>query len=294
MKPPTTKKELQRLIGKINFVRRFISNLSGRIEPFMGLVKIKSDDEFHWGAEQQRAFDEIKEYLTKPPVLVPPPAKTGHSTFTSLMSDSIEDVTELRLWSLEKIKENKAKVARAYNKKVRPKEFHLVWEVVLPLGTKDAVYGKWSPNWHEPYRVDQVLKGNASMLEQLDGVKFQVVVNGQHLKKYFPRSSPPRGPSPALAAVGTAAAASFAVPGAVAPVGLHPSSSSSSSSDPARKRLAGGYLMRRRSPPPFLLHLLLSSSSLLREQVRSHGKRSSSPPVLAPRRRGTGGLLPRR
>ena len=46
MKPPTTKKELQKLIGKINFVRRFISNLFVRIEPFMGLVKIKSDDEF--------------------------------------------------------------------------------------------------------------------------------------------------------------------------------------------------------------------------------------------------------
>ena len=49
MKSPTTK-ELQKLIGKINFVRRFISNLSGRIELFMGLVKIKSEDEFHWGA----------------------------------------------------------------------------------------------------------------------------------------------------------------------------------------------------------------------------------------------------
>ena len=72
MKPPTTKKELQSLIGKINFVRRFISNLSGRIELFMGLVKIKPDEEFRWGAEQQRAFDEIKEYLMKPPVLVPP------------------------------------------------------------------------------------------------------------------------------------------------------------------------------------------------------------------------------
>ncbi|KAK1621182.1 hypothetical protein QYE76_026699 [Lolium multiflorum] len=52
MQPPTTKKELQRLISKINFVRRFISNLSGRIEPFMSLVKIKSDDEFHWGQQQ--------------------------------------------------------------------------------------------------------------------------------------------------------------------------------------------------------------------------------------------------
>jgi hypothetical protein len=105
------------------------------------------------------------------------------------MSDNVEDITELKLWSLEKIKENKAKVARAYNKKVKPKEFQvgdLVWEAVLPLGTKDAAYGKWSPNWHRPYRVDQALPGNAYMLEELDGVKFPVAINGQHLKKYFP------------------------------------------------------------------------------------------------------------
>jgi hypothetical protein len=47
MVPPTTKRELQQLIGKINCVRRFISNLSGRIEPFMDLVKIKAGEEFH-------------------------------------------------------------------------------------------------------------------------------------------------------------------------------------------------------------------------------------------------------
>ena len=105
------------------------------------------------------------------------------------MSDNVEDLTELRLWSLEKIKENKAKVARAYNKKVKPKDFQvgeLVWEAVLPLGTKDRKYGKWSPTWHGPYKVDQVLPGNAYMLEELDCVKFPVAVNGQHLKKYFP------------------------------------------------------------------------------------------------------------
>jgi hypothetical protein len=72
MVPPTVKRELQQLIGKINFGRRFISNLSGWIEPFMDLVKIKADEEFRWGAEQQRAFEEIKEYLARPPVLVPP------------------------------------------------------------------------------------------------------------------------------------------------------------------------------------------------------------------------------
>jgi hypothetical protein len=72
MVPPTMKRELQELIGKINFVRRFISNLPRWIEPFMDLVKIKANEEFSWGAEQQWVFEEIKEYLERPPVLVPP------------------------------------------------------------------------------------------------------------------------------------------------------------------------------------------------------------------------------
>jgi hypothetical protein len=38
----------------------------------MELVKIKANDEFRWGAEHQRAFEEIKEYLSNPPMLVPP------------------------------------------------------------------------------------------------------------------------------------------------------------------------------------------------------------------------------
>jgi hypothetical protein len=43
--------------------------------------------------------------------------------YATLMNDNVEDLTELRLCSLEKIKENKAKVAHAYNKKVKLKEF---------------------------------------------------------------------------------------------------------------------------------------------------------------------------
>jgi hypothetical protein len=65
--------------------------------------------------------------------------------YAALMNDNIEDLTELRFGARERIKENKAKVARAYNKKVKLKEFHvgdLVWEAVLPLETKDAAYGK--------------------------------------------------------------------------------------------------------------------------------------------------------
>jgi hypothetical protein len=38
-KPPSTKKELESLLGKINFLRRFISNLSGRNYNIKKLLK---------------------------------------------------------------------------------------------------------------------------------------------------------------------------------------------------------------------------------------------------------------
>jgi hypothetical protein len=48
--PPTNLKELQSL--KINFVRRFVSNLSQKVLPFSPLLKIKKDQKFVWGDEQ--------------------------------------------------------------------------------------------------------------------------------------------------------------------------------------------------------------------------------------------------
>jgi len=69
---PANKTELRSLIGKINFIRRFISSLSGKIRVFSPLLILKADQEFMWGKEQQLALDEIKYYLANPPVLVPP------------------------------------------------------------------------------------------------------------------------------------------------------------------------------------------------------------------------------
>jgi hypothetical protein len=80
--PPTTKRELQQLIGKINFVRRFISNLSGRIEPVMDLVKIKADEEFHWGGGQSNneSLKKSKNIWQDLPCWFLP-SRTGRSTF---------------------------------------------------------------------------------------------------------------------------------------------------------------------------------------------------------------------
>ncbi len=52
IQPLEDKKKLQELIGKINFVRSFISNLSGRLERFTPFLRLKADQEFTWGAEE--------------------------------------------------------------------------------------------------------------------------------------------------------------------------------------------------------------------------------------------------
>ena len=47
--PSTTKTELQSLLDKINFIRRFISNLPEKVMSFSPLLKLKNDEEFKWG-----------------------------------------------------------------------------------------------------------------------------------------------------------------------------------------------------------------------------------------------------
>ncbi|KAI5335836.1 hypothetical protein L3X38_025970 [Prunus dulcis] len=69
--PPRNKKELQSLLGKINFLRRFISNSAGKIQPFSSLLRLKQEQTFKWEEQHQRAFQEIKDYLSNPPVLSP-------------------------------------------------------------------------------------------------------------------------------------------------------------------------------------------------------------------------------
>ena len=39
---------------------------------FSPLLKLKNDQEFKYGDVQQKMFEEIKEYMKSPPMLVPP------------------------------------------------------------------------------------------------------------------------------------------------------------------------------------------------------------------------------
>ena len=48
---PTCKKDLQKFLGKVNFLKRFVSNLSGKIDVFTPILRLKDEAEFSWGAE---------------------------------------------------------------------------------------------------------------------------------------------------------------------------------------------------------------------------------------------------
>ena len=39
-------KDLQKFLGKVNYLRRFIANLSGKIIPFTPILKLKDESEF--------------------------------------------------------------------------------------------------------------------------------------------------------------------------------------------------------------------------------------------------------
>ncbi|XP_015078296.1 uncharacterized protein LOC107022103 [Solanum pennellii] len=70
MPEPRNIHELKSLQGKLAYLRRFISNLAGRCQPFSHLMKKGSP--FNWDQTCSDDFKSIKLYLAKPPVLAAP------------------------------------------------------------------------------------------------------------------------------------------------------------------------------------------------------------------------------
>jgi len=109
--------------------------------------------------------------------------------YHNLMMDRIDEVTDERFRALREIEKDKIRVAKAYNKRVKEKSFQvgdLVWKTILPIGSKDNRFGKWSPSWEGPYKVLEVVPGNSYLVQILQGEKLPRALNGKYLKKYYP------------------------------------------------------------------------------------------------------------
>jgi hypothetical protein len=58
--PPTCKVEVQKFLGKVNYLRRFISNLAGKIDAFTPILRLKNDAEFAWGQSSRKHLISLK------------------------------------------------------------------------------------------------------------------------------------------------------------------------------------------------------------------------------------------
>ena len=70
LKPPSNLKEVQVLTDRLTALNRFISKFADRCCPFYQLLKKWRG--FQWDEECEKAFQDLKEYLTQVPMLTAP------------------------------------------------------------------------------------------------------------------------------------------------------------------------------------------------------------------------------
>ena len=63
-RPNKTMKSCRSLLGMIHFYRRYIPNCAEVIVPLTELTRNRASNNVEWGAEQERAFEEVKKILS--------------------------------------------------------------------------------------------------------------------------------------------------------------------------------------------------------------------------------------
>jgi hypothetical protein len=87
---PRSKKEVQAFLGKINFLRRFVSNFTGLVKHITAMLK--KGNEVKWTTEPRESFVRIKRALTEAPVLVSPDYSKDFLIFSFAYYDTIAAV----------------------------------------------------------------------------------------------------------------------------------------------------------------------------------------------------------
>ncbi|XP_070017868.1 uncharacterized protein [Nicotiana sylvestris] len=78
------------------------------------------------------------------------------------------------------------RMARAYNKKVRPRNFEvgkLVLRCILPY--HQEAKGKFAPNWKGPYIIRKLLPKRALYLGDIEGNDSETAINADAVKRYY-------------------------------------------------------------------------------------------------------------
>ncbi|KAK8567173.1 hypothetical protein V6N13_005085 [Hibiscus sabdariffa] len=100
--------------------------------------------------------------------------------------DQLNLIEERRLKAICHGQMYQKRMMRAYNKKVRPREFK-AGDIILKRISPNIRYDreKWMPNWEGPYVVKKAFSGGALILTKMDGEELKNQINADAVKKYY-------------------------------------------------------------------------------------------------------------
>jgi hypothetical protein len=90
LSPPRSKKEVQSFLGKVNFLRRSVSNFVELLKYIIAMLR--KDNEIKWNAEACSYFDQIKKTLMEAPLLVSLDYSKEFLIFSFASFDTVETV----------------------------------------------------------------------------------------------------------------------------------------------------------------------------------------------------------
>jgi hypothetical protein len=122
MEPPKSRKDAQRLIGRLASLNRFISRSAERNLSFFEVLK--SVKVFQWGPVQQKALEDLKQYLIQLTTLTPP----SSSALLLLYVAASHTIVNATLVQEKQDKETSPSLLRLQSIKSIKKELHRVGE----------------------------------------------------------------------------------------------------------------------------------------------------------------------
>ena len=90
MSIPRSKRDIQSFLGKINFVRRYIPNLSELVKHITAMLK--KDAKIKWTDQVRNSFEDIKKAIMEVPTLISPDYTQGFYILSFASYDTVAAV----------------------------------------------------------------------------------------------------------------------------------------------------------------------------------------------------------
>jgi hypothetical protein len=111
---PRSRKEVQAFLGKINFLRRFVSNFTEMVKQITAMLR--KGNEVKWTVEPKESFVQIKKALIESPVLINPDYSKDFLIFSFASCDTVAAVL------LQKNEEGREQPISFFSKALRDTE----------------------------------------------------------------------------------------------------------------------------------------------------------------------------